>query len=99
MAARMRRRELPLRKGQGERGDGPVVASILTVVAATVGCIPDVAPPLPPSSAGGGLAPGRAAVSLTYDDALASQLDVAVPDLDRHGLLGTFFLTDTRSNP
>jgi peptidoglycan/xylan/chitin deacetylase (PgdA/CDA1 family) len=35
----------------------------------------------------------RAAVSLTYDDAIQSQLDNAVPALARHGLLATFFLT------
>jgi peptidoglycan/xylan/chitin deacetylase (PgdA/CDA1 family) len=38
-------------------------------------------------------------VSLTYDDALPSQLDNAAPDLDAHGLLGTFFLTDARPSP
>jgi peptidoglycan/xylan/chitin deacetylase (PgdA/CDA1 family) len=37
----------------------------------------------------------RAAVSLTYDDALRSQLDHAVPALRKHGLVGTFFLTGT----
>ncbi|VXC02484.1 Polysaccharide deacetylase [Luteimonas sp. 9C] len=35
----------------------------------------------------------RAAVSLAYDDALDSQLDTAVPALDRHGLKGSFYLT------
>jgi peptidoglycan-N-acetylglucosamine deacetylase len=34
----------------------------------------------------------RAAIVLTYDDALHSQLDVAVPQLDRAKLKGTFFL-------
>jgi peptidoglycan/xylan/chitin deacetylase (PgdA/CDA1 family) len=34
-----------------------------------------------------------AAVSLTYDDALTSQLDNAAPALARHGLLATFFIT------
>ncbi len=35
----------------------------------------------------------RAAVSLAYDDALDSQLDHAIPALDRHGLKATFYLT------
>ncbi|MFN3789652.1 polysaccharide deacetylase family protein [Massilia sp.] len=39
----------------------------------------------------------RAAVSLAYDDALDSQLDQALPALDRHGLKGSFYLT--LSNP
>ncbi len=34
-----------------------------------------------------------AAVSLTYDDAIQSQLDNAVPALAKHGLVATFFLT------
>lgn len=32
-----------------------------------------------------------AAVVLTYDDALSSQLDVAIPQLDSAGFKGTFF--------
>jgi peptidoglycan/xylan/chitin deacetylase (PgdA/CDA1 family) len=35
----------------------------------------------------------QAAIVLTYDDALASHLDVAIPQLDAAGLKGTFFLT------
>jgi len=35
----------------------------------------------------------RAAVSLTYDDGLNSQLESAVPDLDAFGFKATFFLT------
>jgi peptidoglycan/xylan/chitin deacetylase (PgdA/CDA1 family) len=35
----------------------------------------------------------RCAVSLTYDDALASHLAVAAPALDKAGLKGTFFLS------
>lgn len=35
----------------------------------------------------------RAAVSLAYDDALPSQLDNAIPALDRRGLKGSFYLT------
>jgi peptidoglycan/xylan/chitin deacetylase (PgdA/CDA1 family) len=34
----------------------------------------------------------KAAVSLTFDDGDPSQLDVAVPELDKHGFRGTFFL-------
>ena len=37
----------------------------------------------------------RGAVSLTYDDGLDSQLDIAVPALDALGLKATFFLTMT----
>ena len=47
------------------------------------------------ASAGDGFAwpEGRkAAVSLAYDDALDSQLDNAIPALDRHGLKGSFYL-------
>jgi len=33
-----------------------------------------------------------AAIALTYDDALGSQLDIAIPQLDAAGLKGTFFL-------
>src|SRR5687768_4418779 len=39
----------------------------------------------------------RAAVSLAYDDALDSQLDHALPALDRYGLKASFYLT--LSNP
>lgn len=39
----------------------------------------------------------RAAVSLAYDDALDSQLDHAIPTLDKYGLKGSFYLT--LSNP
>ncbi|WP_288378505.1 polysaccharide deacetylase family protein [uncultured Massilia sp.] len=39
----------------------------------------------------------RAAVSLAYDDALDSQLDHALPVLDRHGIRATFYLQ--LSNP
>lgn len=35
----------------------------------------------------------RAAVSLAYDDAVDSQLDNAIPALDRFGLKGSFYLT------
>jgi peptidoglycan/xylan/chitin deacetylase (PgdA/CDA1 family) len=39
----------------------------------------------------------QAAVSLAYDDAIDSQLDNAIPALDRFGLKGSFYLT--LSNP
>ena len=35
----------------------------------------------------------RAAVSLAYDDALDSQLDIAIPALDKAGLKASFYLT------
>ena len=37
----------------------------------------------------------QAAIVLTYDDALRSHLDVALPQLDAAGLKGTFFLSGT----
>ena len=40
----------------------------------------------------------KAAIVLTYDDALPSQLDLAVPELRRAGLKATFFLTATKAN-
>jgi peptidoglycan/xylan/chitin deacetylase (PgdA/CDA1 family) len=43
--------------------------------------------------------PGKkAAVSLTYDDALTSQLDHAAPALASHHLHGTFFVTENARN-
>lgn len=38
-----------------------------------------------------------AAVSLSYDDALNSQLDNAIPALNKHGFKGSFYLTLTSS--
>jgi peptidoglycan/xylan/chitin deacetylase (PgdA/CDA1 family) len=40
----------------------------------------------------------RAAVSLTYDDALNSQLDNAAPELNRLGWKATFFLTENNAH-
>src|SRR4051794_40094695 len=40
----------------------------------------------------------KAAVSLTYDDALNSQLDNAVPELKRLGMKATFFLTEANAH-
>jgi peptidoglycan/xylan/chitin deacetylase (PgdA/CDA1 family) len=35
----------------------------------------------------------KAAICLTYDDGLDSQLDIAIPDLENENLKGTFYLT------
>jgi peptidoglycan/xylan/chitin deacetylase (PgdA/CDA1 family) len=40
----------------------------------------------------------RGAISLTYDDGTDSQLDLVIPDLNRAGLRGTFFLTCNRTS-
>src|SRR5690606_9025015 len=40
----------------------------------------------------------KAAVSLAYDDALDSQLDNAVPALQKHGLKGTFYIVPARES-
>jgi peptidoglycan/xylan/chitin deacetylase (PgdA/CDA1 family) len=63
--------------------------ALLLVLATQAGAAPQVAPPTPfpwPNGA-------RAAISLAYDDAIDSQLDVAAPALARHGLKGSFYLT------
>ncbi|PVM90986.1 polysaccharide deacetylase family protein [Caulobacter endophyticus] len=39
----------------------------------------------------------KAAVALTYDDALVSQLDNAIPALDAAGFRGTFFLSSVKA--
>jgi peptidoglycan/xylan/chitin deacetylase (PgdA/CDA1 family) len=41
----------------------------------------------------------RAAIALTYDDAMRSHLDVAVPQLDAANLRGTFFLDADQLGP
>ena len=41
----------------------------------------------------------QAAVVLTYDDTLVSQLDIAIPALDAVGLKGTFFLIGSKITP
>jgi peptidoglycan/xylan/chitin deacetylase (PgdA/CDA1 family) len=65
-----------------ERRFGAILASLLALFAA----LPSHAANLWPDGA-------RAAVVLTYDDALESQLDHAVPELDAAGFKATFFLS------
>ncbi len=62
------------------------IAAIASVAAATAAAPSSGPQPVWPNNA-------RAAVSLAYDDALDSQLDVAVPALNRHGLKASFYLT------
>jgi peptidoglycan-N-acetylglucosamine deacetylase len=40
----------------------------------------------------------KAAISLTFDDGDSSHLDTAIPELDRRGLKGTFFLIANKAN-
>jgi peptidoglycan/xylan/chitin deacetylase (PgdA/CDA1 family) len=63
-----------------------------TATSGNAGSSPATGAPIPAKQCGwpGG---ARAAVSLTYDDAMASQLRYAVPVLERHGLKATFFLS------
>ena len=66
-----------------------VVALLLASLWMSVGVAgPEVA------SAAGSSTGASVVVSLTYDDGLNSQLDNAVPALDRHGFKATFFLTE-----
>lgn len=65
------------------------------LVAMALSGIVSTTPPATAAERGGFSWPhgARAAVSLAYDDALASQLDNAVPALDRRGFKGSFYLT------
>jgi peptidoglycan/xylan/chitin deacetylase (PgdA/CDA1 family) len=72
----------------------PDAALLLSLVACTAIARATPAPASTPSDDGFAWPNGaRAAVSLAYDDAIDSQLDHAVPALDRHGLRGSFYLT------
>jgi len=68
-----------------------LIASATALVLATIGASTQT----PPPASSRPVFPGErhAAIALTYDDALGSQLDVALPQLDAAGLKGTFFLT------
>ena len=65
----------------------PLIQAIVALCLATVAS--------PPGAAGAAFAwphGARAAVSLAYDDAIDSQLDNAIPALDRAGLKGSFYI-------
>ncbi len=69
----------------------PVLAHALAALA--VQCLAGAAPPATAADAHFAWPHGeQAAVSLAYDDAIDSQLDNALPALDRAGLRGSFYL-------
>jgi peptidoglycan-N-acetylglucosamine deacetylase len=69
-----------------KRGRGVDMRTIFFALAAFLAATPAIA-------SGFDWPAGRkAAIVLTYDDALTSQLDIAAPQLDAAGLRGTFFL-------
>lgn len=77
---------------QADRRSGRrLLRGALTAVVAMVACTSGVAAAKTVWPHG-----ARAAVVLTYDDALPSQLDHAVPALDAAGLRATFFLSGVR---
>lgn len=79
--------------------------TLLPLLAALSGCTTDEDDPGDGSGGTGSDAvtcsrpDGMPAVTLTYDDALPSQIATAAPSLRAHGLKATFFVTDVRSNP
>ena len=66
----------------------PLIRSLTTLGAVWLGWFQPVAAEPAPGWPHG----ARAAVSLAYDDALDSQLDHAIPVLDKYGLKGSFYL-------
>ncbi|MES2319906.1 MAG: polysaccharide deacetylase family protein [Pseudomonadota bacterium] len=70
------------------------LAAFAVAIALAGSCARAAAPARPAFSWPNG---ARAAVSLAYDDALDSQLDHALPILNRYGIKGSFYLT--LSNP
>ena len=66
-------------------------SSLISLMALAVACV--AAPVMAQAWPGG----ARGAVALTYDDAMPSQLNNAVPALEARGLKGTFFLSNVRA--
>ena len=64
------------------------VCFLITAALAVIGAVANGATPRPFVWPGG----ARAAINLTYDDAINSQLDHALPALNKYGLKGTFNL-------
>jgi hypothetical protein len=75
----------------------PALAGILLGALLLAGLRPGMAQAAEPARGFAWPNGARAAVSLAYDDALDSQLDQALPVLDRHGLRASFYLQ--LSNP
>jgi hypothetical protein len=61
-----------------------IAAFLVCISAAFVACAEPAAQSWPQGH--------KAAIALTYDDALKSQLDIVIPQLDAAGFKGTFFL-------
>ena len=76
-------------------GDSHISRRLLLTAAAAAGLAGDAAAQPSRRAWPGG---ARAAVSLTYDDGLNSQLDNAVPELKRLGMKATFFLTEDNAH-
>ncbi|GAB3370028.1 polysaccharide deacetylase family protein [Massilia agri] len=76
---------------------GRVLAATLLAGLLCAGLHPGPAPAAEPERGFAWPDGARAAVSLAYDDALDSQLDNALPVLDRHGIRASFYLQ--LSNP
>ena len=83
--------------GRAEKMAGRVLAATLLAGLLCAGLHPGSAPAAEPEQGFAWPDGARAAVSLAYDDALDSQLDNALPVLDRHGIRASFYLQ--LSNP
>ncbi len=70
------------------------IVTALLVGACATGPIAEITPPLEKKIAWPNGA--KTAIALTYDDSLATHLDVAIPALDEAGLKGTFYMVLNR---